>query len=114
MIEYFKFIEELKNIKNDLRDLPARRLKVIDLAIEKYEKLVLSFETEIKNAESQYFDRKEKELMEEALNPLGKYKLVEDEDKEIKMPFPGEKEKEDFIEEEKRLKDRDDEVSWNK
>ena len=78
MIEYFKFIEELKNIKNDLRDLPARRLKVIDLAIEKYEKLVLSFEMEIKNAESQYFDRREKELMEEALNPLGKYKLIEE------------------------------------
>ena len=80
MEEYLKIIEELKNIKNDLRDLPARRLKVIDLAIEKYEKLVLSFEMEIKNAESQYFDRREKELMEEALNPLGKYKLIEDVD----------------------------------
>ena len=44
MIEYFKFIEELKNIKKDLNDLPARRLKLIDLAIDKYEKLIKEFE----------------------------------------------------------------------
>ena len=59
MEEYLKIIEELKNIKNDLRDLPARRLKLIDLLIQKYERL---------------------NLEEEALNPLGKYKLIEDVD----------------------------------
>ena len=57
MEEYLKIIEELKNIKNDLRDLPARRLKLIDLLIQKYERL---------------------NLEEEALNPLGKYKLIEE------------------------------------
>ena len=57
MEEYLKIIEELKNIKNDLRDLPARRLKLIDLLIQKYERL---------------------NLEEEALNPLCKYKLIEE------------------------------------
>ena len=42
MIELSKVIEELKIIKNDLRDLPARRLKLIDLLINKYEHLSTS------------------------------------------------------------------------
>ena len=78
MIEYFKFIEELKNIKKDLNDLPARRLKLIDLAIDKYEKLIKEFEEHLSKEEAKYMKRHEDELMEEALNPLGKYKLVED------------------------------------
>ena len=70
MIEYFKFVEELKNIKNDLRDLPARRLKIIDLLIEKYEKLILTFETEIAKAENKYFAKREDDLIKKALEDL--------------------------------------------
>jgi hypothetical protein len=57
MIELSKVIEELKIIKNDLRDLPARRLRLIDLLIDKYEHLQLS---------------------NEALNPLGRFILNEE------------------------------------
>ena len=108
MIEYFKFVEELKNIKKDLNDLPARRLKIIDLLIDKYEKLIVSFENEIAKAESKYFEKREDDLINkvlekdvnnpdyekyagrygksvkswesEALNPLGSYKLVPEKD----------------------------------
>ena len=101
MIELSKVIEELKIIKNDLRDLPARRLRLIDLLINKYEHLSTS--NDMKESRTLLAEQEDREdLMAEALNPLGKFKLVE------------EKEEEDFIEEEKRLKDKDDEVSWNK
>jgi len=98
MIELSKVIEELKIIKNDLRDLPARRLRLIDLLINKYEHLSTS--NDMKESRTLLAEQEDREeLMAEALNPLGKFKLVEEED---------------FIEEEKRLKDKDDEVSWNK
>ena len=77
MIELSKVIEELKIIKNDLRDLPARRLRLIDLLISKYEHLRTS--NDMKESRTLLAEQEDKEdLMAEALNPLGKYKLKGD------------------------------------
>jgi len=79
MIELSKVIEELKIIKNDLRDLPARRLRLIDLLINKYEHLSTS--NDMKESRTLLAEQEDREeLMAEALNPLGKFKLVEEED----------------------------------
>ena len=77
MIELSKVIEELKIIKNDLRDLPARRLRLIDLLINKYEHLSTS--NDMKESRTLLAEQEDREeLMAEALNPLGKYKLKEE------------------------------------